>query len=117
MVEALIEEAGHHANKKNPVVKITDKNYQVASGKSLPGPFNKNHVGQYIVYNKDTDASYLVTPDNWKKSKIKRDLERQGKFYEALEEAKAAGVKVLFLTCKVEKDSLSIAEENGDLLV
>jgi hypothetical protein len=29
-------------------------------------------------------------------------------------EAKAAGVKVLFLTCKVEKDSLSIAEENGD---
>ena len=87
MVEALIEEADHHANKKNPVVKITDKNYQVASGKSLPGPFNKNHVGQYIVYNKDTDASYLVTPDNWKKSKIKRDLERQGKFYEALEEA------------------------------
>lgn len=87
MVEALIEEADHHANKKNPVVKITDKNYGVASGKSLPGPFNKNHVGQYIVYNKDTDASYLVTPDNWKKSKIKRDLERQGKFYEALEEA------------------------------
>ena len=86
MVEALIEEADHHANKKNPVVKITDKNYQVASGKSLPGPFNKNHVGQYIVYNKDTDASYLVTPDNWKKSKIKRDLESQGKFYEALEE-------------------------------
>ena len=84
--EALIEEADHHANSKNPVVKITDKNYQVASGKSLPGPFNKNHVGQYIVYNKDTDASYLVTPDNWKKSKIKRDLERQGKFYEALEE-------------------------------
>jgi hypothetical protein len=87
MVEALIEEADHHANKKNPVVKITDKNYRVASGKSLPGPFNKNHVGQYIIYNKDTDASYLVTPDNWKKSKIKRDLERQGKFYEALEEA------------------------------
>ena len=86
MVEALIEEADHHANKKNPVVKITDKNMKVASGKSLPGPFNKNHVGQYIVYNKDTDASYLVTPDNWKKSKIKRDLERQGKFYEALEE-------------------------------
>ena len=86
MVEALIEEADHHANKKNPVVKITDKNYQVASGKSLPGPFNKNHVGQYIVYNKDTDASYLVTPDNWKKSKIKKDLESQGKFYEALEE-------------------------------
>ena len=86
MVEALIEEADYHANKKNPVVKITDKNYGVASGKSLPGPFNKNHVGQYIVYNKDTDASYLVTPDNWKKSKIKRDLERQGKFYEALEE-------------------------------
>ena len=86
MVEALIEEADHHANKKNPVVKITDKNYGVASGKSFPGPFNKNHVGQYIVYNKDTDASYLVTPDNWKKSKIKRDLERQGKFYEALEE-------------------------------
>ena len=85
MVEALIEEADHHANKKNPVVKITDKNYQVASGKSLPGPFNKNHVGQYIVYNKDTDASYLVTPDNWKKSKIKKDLESQGKFYEALE--------------------------------
>ena len=86
MVEALIEEADHHANKKNPVVKITDKNYQVASGKSLPGPFNKNHVGQYIVYNKDTDASYLVTPDNWKKSKIKKDLESQGKFYEAFEE-------------------------------
>ena len=86
MVEALIEEADHHANKKNPVVKITDKNYQIASGKSLPGPFNKNHVGQYIVYNKDTDASYLVTPDNWKKSKIKKDLESQGKFYEALEE-------------------------------
>ena len=85
MVEALIEEADHHANKKNPVVKITDKNYRVASGKSLPGPFNKNHVGQYIVYNKDTDASYLVTPDNWKKSKIKKDLESQGKFYEALE--------------------------------
>ena len=53
MVEALIEEADHHANKKNPVVKITDKNYQVASGKSLPGPFNKNHVVQYIVYNKN----------------------------------------------------------------
>ena len=88
--ESLIEEADHHANSKNPVVKITDKNYQVASGKSLPGPFNKNHVGQYIVYNKDTDASYLVTPDNWKKSKIKRDLERQGKFYEALEEAISA---------------------------
>jgi len=88
--EALIEEADHHANSKNPVVKITDKNYRVASGKSLPGPFNKNHVGQYIVYNKDTDASYLVTPDNWKKSKIKRDLERQGKFYEALEEAISA---------------------------
>ena len=86
MVEALIEEADHHANSKNPVVKITDKNMKVASGKSLPGPFNKNQVGQYIVYNKDTDASYLVTPDNWKKSKIKRDLERQGKFYEALEE-------------------------------
>lgn len=86
MVEALIEEADHHAHKKNPVVKITNKNYQVASGKSLPGPFNKNHVGQYIVYNKDTDASYLVTPDNWKKSKIKKDLESQGKFYEALEE-------------------------------
>ena len=85
MVEALIEEADHHANKKNPVVKITDKNYRVALGKSLPGPFNKNHVGQYIVYNKDTDASYLVTPDNWKKSKIKKDLESQGKFYEALE--------------------------------
>ena len=88
--EALIEEVDHHANSKNPVVKITDKNYRVASGKSLPGPFNKNHVGQYIVYNKDTDASYLVTPDNWKKSKIKRDLERQGKFYEALEEAISA---------------------------
>ena len=86
MVEALIEEADHCANKKNPVVKIKDKNYRVASGKSLPGPFNKNHVGQYIVYNKDTDASYLVTPDNWKKSKIKKDLESQGKFYEALEE-------------------------------
>jgi hypothetical protein len=90
MVEALIEEADYHANSKNPVVKITDKNMKVASGKSLPGPFNKNHVGQYIVYNKDTDASYLVTPDNWKKSKIKRDLERQGKFYEALEEAISA---------------------------
>lgn len=88
--ELNLEEADHHANSKNPVVKITDKNYQVASGKSLPGPFNKNHVGQYIVYNKDTDASYLVTPDNWKKSKIKRDLERQGKFYEALEEAISA---------------------------
>lgn len=86
----VLEEADHHANSKNPVVKITDKNYRVASGKSLPGPFNKNHVGQYIVYNKDTDASYLVTPDNWKKSKIKRDLERQGKFYEALEEAISA---------------------------
>lgn len=84
--ELNLEEADHHAHSKNPVVKITDKNYKVASGKSLPGPFNKNHVGQYIVYNKDTDASYLVTPDNWKKSKIKRDLERQGKFYEALEE-------------------------------
>ena len=81
-----LTEENHHANKGNPVVKITDKNYGVASGKSLPGPFNKNHVGQYIVYNKDTDASYLVTPDNWKKSKIKKDLERQGKFYEALEE-------------------------------
>lgn len=81
-----LTEENHHANKGNPVVKITDKNYGVASGKSLPGPFNKNHVGQYIVYNKDTDASYLVTPDDWKKSKIKKDLERQGKFYEALEE-------------------------------
>ena len=81
-----LTEENHHANKGNPVVKITDKNYRVASGKSLSGPFNKNHVGQYIVYNKDTDASYLVTPDNWKKSKIKKDLERQGKFYEALEE-------------------------------
>ena len=86
MVEALIKEADHHANKENPVVKITDKNYKVASGKSLPGPFNKNHVGQYIVYNKDTDASYLVTPDNWKKSKIKKELESQGKFYESFEE-------------------------------
>ena len=87
MVEALIEEADHHANEKNPVVKITDKNMRVASGKRLLGPFNKNHVGQYIVYNKDIDASYLVTPDNWKKSKIKKDLESQGKFYEALEKA------------------------------
>ena len=86
LVEAYLDEADHHANKKNPVVKITDKNYRVASGKSLPGPFNKNHVGQYIVYNKDTDASYLVTPDNWKKSKIKKDLESQGKFYESFEE-------------------------------
>lgn len=87
ILEQLLAEADHHANKKNPVVKITDKNYGVASGKGLSGPFNKNHVGQYIVYNKDTDASYLVTPDNWKKSKIKKDLEAQGKFYEALEEA------------------------------
>lgn len=99
-----ITEADHHANKKNPVVKITDRNYKVASGKSLPGPFNKNHVGNYIVYNKDTDASYLVTPDNWKKSKIKKDLESQGKFYEALEEA----IKIL--------EGLFIDDGRGDIL-
>lgn len=86
MVEALIKEERNTADERTPVVKITDKNMKVASGKRLPGPFNKNQIGNYIVYNKDTDASYLVTPDNWKKSKIKRDLERQGKFYEALEE-------------------------------
>lgn len=84
VLEQLLSEEDFHARKGNPVVKITDKNYKVASGKSLPGPFNKNHIGQYIVYNKDTDASYLVTPDNWNKSKIKRDLERQGKVYEEL---------------------------------
>ena len=45
---------------------------------------------------------------------VRAEKEIHPDFYAALEEAKAAGVKVLFLTCKVEKDSLSIAEENGD---
>ena len=104
LLEQLLSEEDFHARKGNPVVKITDKNYKVASGKSLPGPFNKNHVGQYIVYNKDTDASYLVTPDNWKRSKIKKDLEKQGKFYEALEEA----IKLL--------EGLFVNDGRGDLL-
>lgn len=77
-----VSESEFTAHKGNPVVKITDKNYKVAHGKGLPGPFNEKQIGQYIVYNKDTDASYLVTPDNWKKSKIKRDLEREGKVFE-----------------------------------
>lgn len=77
-----VSESEFTVHKGNPVVKITDKNYKVAHGKGLPGPFNEKQIGQYIVYNKDTDASYLVTPDNWKKSKIKRDLEREGKVFE-----------------------------------
>ena len=81
-----LTESEHCAHKKNPVVKITDKNYGVAHGKGLPGPFNKNHVGQYIVYNPETDASYLVSQDNWNKSKIKKDLEKQGKVFESFEE-------------------------------
>ena len=75
----------NHSDEENPVVKITDKNYKSVSGKRLGGSFNKNQIGNYLVYNKDTDSSYLVTPDNWKKSKIKKDLEAQGKFYKAIE--------------------------------
>lgn len=62
----------NHSDEENPVVKITDKNYKSVSGKHLGGSFNKNQIGNYLVYNKDTDSSYLVTPDNWKKSKIKK---------------------------------------------
>ena len=47
--------------------------------------------------------SFIVTPDNWKKSKIKRDLEKQGKFYEALE-----AIKML--------EGLFIDDGRGDIL-
>ena len=50
LVEAYLDEADHHAHSKNPIVKITDKNYKVAHGKSLSGPFNKDQIGNYIVY-------------------------------------------------------------------
>ena len=42
---------------------------------------------------------------------VRANEETHPEFKDALEEARAAGVKVLFLMCKVEKDSLRVVEQ------
>ena len=44
-------------------------------------------------------------------TEVRANEETHPEFKEALEEARAAGVKVLFLMCKVEKDSLRVVEQ------
>ena len=44
-------------------------------------------------------------------TEVRTNEETHPEFKEALEEARAAGVKVLFLMCKVEKDSLRVVEQ------
>ena len=43
-------------------------------------------------------------------TEVRANEETHPEFKDALEEARAAGVKVLFLMCKVEKDSLRVVE-------
>ena len=44
-------------------------------------------------------------------TEVRANEETHPEFKDALEEARAAGVKVLFLMCKVEKDSLRVVEQ------
>lgn len=44
-------------------------------------------------------------------TEVRANEEIHPEFKDALEEARAAGVKVLFLMCKVEKDSLRVVEQ------